>query len=144
MALFDHLSDQRVKGLCETLALGSHEQQSIVAYKRSHAAAGSALGKRGLRPSQVYTILSPFDDAVILMLRARYRAAALQKYTADYLSQYKEARTATSGEDLKTLGLAPGPGYQALLRAVLHARLDGIVRTAAQELAYVKKSISGR
>jgi hypothetical protein len=43
-----------------------------------------------------------------------------------------------TGEDLKKLGLQPGPRFKVLLDALRDAQLDKIVRTRDQALAFVK------
>jgi tRNA nucleotidyltransferase/poly(A) polymerase len=43
-----------------------------------------------------------------------------------------------TGEDLKQLGLSPGPQFKVLLDALRDAQLDKIVRTRDQALAFVK------
>jgi len=48
-------------------------------------------------------------------------------------------RIYTSGEHLRQFGLLPGPLYQRILRKVLNAKLNGLVKTKKEELTLVKK-----
>jgi len=47
-----------------------------------------------------------------------------------------------SGEDLKLLGLAPGPGYRGILEAVEEAQLEGRVTSRDQALQFVRLYVS--
>jgi len=44
-----------------------------------------------------------------------------------------------NGDDLKQLGLPPGPGYRRILEAVEEAQLDGRVTSKEQALQYVRQ-----
>ena len=44
-----------------------------------------------------------------------------------------------NGDDLKSLGLAPGPGYRQILDAVEEAQLEGSLTTREQALAFVRE-----
>jgi tRNA nucleotidyltransferase (CCA-adding enzyme) len=56
-----------------------------------------------------------------------------------YFTQLKSIRISIGGEDLKDLGLVPGPLYKAVLNDLLEARINGKVLTPENEIAYVKK-----
>jgi tRNA nucleotidyltransferase (CCA-adding enzyme) len=43
------------------------------------------------------------------------------------------------GEDLKRLGLKPGPQFNAILGRLLDARMNGHVKTESDELAFVHR-----
>jgi poly(A) polymerase len=49
-----------------------------------------------------------------------------------------------NGEDLKSLGLAPGPGFRQILDAVEEAQLEGSLATREQALAFVRKRFLAR
>ncbi|ACB85228.1 CBS domain-containing protein [Natranaerobius thermophilus] len=54
-----------------------------------------------------------------------------------YLEELIGAGVSITGEDLKTLGIKPGPVYKTALEEVRKARLDGLVTTPEEELEYV-------
>jgi tRNA nucleotidyltransferase (CCA-adding enzyme) len=43
--------------------------------------------------------------------------------------------TTVKGEDLKQLGLKPGPHFKTILDRLLDKRLDGVVTTKSEECA---------
>jgi tRNA nucleotidyltransferase (CCA-adding enzyme) len=70
---------------------------------------------------------------------ARVTRREAKKALSTFLSQLKHVTIATTGEDLKKLGLKPGKLYKKILNNLLDARLDGNVRNKREEIAYVKK-----
>lgn len=53
--------------------------------------------------------------------------------------EWRWVRPHTTGEDLKALGLPPGPRYKTLLDQLRVARIDGQVSTAEQERALLER-----
>jgi tRNA nucleotidyltransferase (CCA-adding enzyme) len=56
-----------------------------------------------------------------------------------HLTTLQKVRREIGGEDLKRLGLAPGPAYARILEQVLLAKIDGRARTRRQELALARR-----
>jgi tRNA nucleotidyltransferase (CCA-adding enzyme) len=56
-----------------------------------------------------------------------------------YFTQLKSTCLSIGGEELKALGLVPGPLYKTILGDLLEARINGKLLTREDELAYVKK-----
>ena len=48
---------------------------------------------------------------------------------------------AIGGEDLKKLGIKPGPPYKKILTKVLHKKIDGKLKKKKEEIDFVKKII---
>jgi tRNA nucleotidyltransferase (CCA-adding enzyme) len=49
-----------------------------------------------------------------------------------------------SGDDLKKLGIPPGPRYKKILAELLDAKLDGLVRNREEETAFVTMRGGGK
>jgi tRNA nucleotidyltransferase (CCA-adding enzyme) len=94
---------------------------------------------RDLAPSQVYRWLGDARLEVVLALMARLEAPALRKAIGDYLGQTRRTRPMLTGDDLRALGLRPGPIYRDVLSALLYARLDGEVQSRDDELRFVRR-----
>jgi tRNA nucleotidyltransferase (CCA-adding enzyme) len=60
---------------------------------------------------------------------------ALEKY----LMQWRHIKPKTTGNDLKKLGLEPGPRYQAVLKKLRNAWLDGEVKSIKEEKPLLEK-----
>jgi len=63
---------------------------------------------------------------------------------ADYLKTWRRVKPTVSGEDLKKLGIAPGPAYKRILSALRAAWLDGDVADAGEEKKFLKSLITSR
>jgi tRNA nucleotidyltransferase (CCA-adding enzyme) len=60
-----------------------------------------------------------------------------------YAKEWRHFRSHLDGNDLKKLGLQPGPDYRNILERLRSARLDGEVKNVAQEKALLKKILNG-
>jgi tRNA nucleotidyltransferase (CCA-adding enzyme) len=93
-----------------------------------------------LPPSRVYDLLSPLDIEAILLMMAKARQEPAKKYISLYLTHLRNVKVMLSGEDLKALGIPPGPRYREILAGLLDAKLDGLVRNREQEIAFIKRA----
>jgi tRNA nucleotidyltransferase/poly(A) polymerase len=99
--------------------------------------------KRATQPSHVYQVLKGQTRNAL-----RIRAALLsgrkgreRENILAYLNQYSHVRPQLTGQDLRALGIEPGPTYSELLNKLLAARLDGKVKSRADELNFVRAAI---
>ncbi|HVQ77671.1 MAG TPA: hypothetical protein VMT79_19285 [Candidatus Binatia bacterium] len=60
-----------------------------------------------------------------------------------FLAEGRAVRPALRGEDLLTLGVVPGPAMAAVIAALRDGRLDGRLRSAADERAFVREQRAG-
>ena len=96
------------------------------------------------RPSAVEKAVRPYADRPRILLAAR---AALGETEAGrlldrYQAEWRHIGTALDGNDLRALGLRPGPRYAELLDALLAARLDGEVEDEAGERALLDRLLA--
>src|SRR5574341_576436 len=91
-----------------------------------------------LPPSRVYDLLKPLDIETILLMMAKAKREIAKKYISLYLTHLRDQKITLTGDDLKALGIPPGPRYRKLLEEVLDAKLDGLVKNRGEELEFVK------
>jgi tRNA nucleotidyltransferase (CCA-adding enzyme) len=97
------------------------------------------LGQRGaLEPSEVYFFLRGLSVEVLLYLMAKSRNQEVKRLISLYITKLQSVRTAIGGNDLKGLGVKPGPRYRELLDAVLSAKLNGLAATREEELELLR------
>lgn len=94
---------------------------------------------RARRPSAIYRLLRPYPSRVLAVAWIATDRRRLQRRLLRYQSEWRLAETELSGNDLKALGLSPGPLFGRLLDALLDARLDGKVSTREDEEALLEK-----
>jgi tRNA nucleotidyltransferase (CCA-adding enzyme) len=90
------------------------------------------------RPSTIYRILRPYP-ARILAIAWLASSAGPRVRLLRFQTEYRGVETALTGEDLKALGLRPGPVFGRLLGALRDARLDGRVTTREEEEALLER-----
>ncbi len=139
-----------------TYRLAAHELESLIGRYRFRARHSRLLREvqrlrseviprladRGLRPHEVYRLLRPFSVTALHAIRLAEAAPQVQESVELYLHRLRFVRTALDGNDLRKLGLAPGPIYKRILGALLDARLDGEVRTRAEEEALLERLLT--
>jgi tRNA nucleotidyltransferase (CCA-adding enzyme) len=77
-------------------------------------------------------------------MMAKARKEPAKRYISLYLTRLRDVQVALTGDDLKKMGLPPGPRYKKILAGLLYAKLDGKVHTNEDEVAYVKRVIARR
>jgi tRNA nucleotidyltransferase (CCA-adding enzyme) len=93
--------------------------------------------------SKIYDLLSPLPNEVLLFLMAKTSQETGRKAISLYFTQLKSIRISIGGEELKALGLVPGPLYKQILGDLLESRINGKVLTREDEIAYVRKHFMG-
>ncbi|OAN47470.1 polynucleotide adenylyltransferase [Chloroflexus islandicus] len=85
-------------------------------------------------PSELDHILQPYSVATIAVLHYA-TDTPIPQLTARYLREWRFLRPPLNGDDLRELGVAPGPQLGRLLRDLRAAALDGLItdRIAAEQ-----------
>jgi tRNA nucleotidyltransferase (CCA-adding enzyme) len=96
----------------------------------------------GASPAAVAGRLRPFDPATLDLYRCR-APAPVAAVLARYLETWRHVRPLLTGDDLRALGIPPGPRYRAILGALRDARLDGRVQSRDDETALVRTLLAG-
>jgi tRNA nucleotidyltransferase (CCA-adding enzyme) len=142
MALMEVLPPRAVGETVKRLGMSARDAARI---KAGHAAANAVLrrlAKRPLpKPSDAYHALDGLADETLLFLMARAKPDSVKRQVSAYLTIYQRTRPLLTGDDLKSLGLKPGPLYKRILGRLLDARLDGNVKSEADERELVKKFV---
>ena len=97
----------------------------------------------GVRPSRVEKTVRPYEQRPRIQLAARavLGKSLPGKLLDRYRAEWRHVETVLDGNDLRETGLDPGPRYAVLLDRLLAARLDGRVKTEAEELALLERLI---
>lgn len=96
------------------------------------------LNNPNLAPSRVVELLERFDDAALAVFAIATDSALAQSYVDRYREEWRQIHAALNGNDLKALGLAPGPAFKEILTALRAQRLDGVLTTRKQAEAFVQ------
>ncbi len=139
MAMLESLDAAGAKKVAQKFALSRGEAKRILTYKGIETTFVAELSAGNIKPAHVYHLLEPLSYEVIIMLRAKYRNKNILRHTDAFFGSYNGMRIYISGNDLKRLGLKPGPRFEKILRKILDARLDGLAKTRDEEIALARK-----
>ncbi|MCX7661951.1 MAG: hypothetical protein N2Z79_04640 [Candidatus Omnitrophica bacterium] len=138
IGILDNLSSSNANSLIRFFPLKKEILRELFIYLRKKNDF-HFLGKRNISPYRIYSILNPLCLEAILFLKAKYIQKNFQKNLIDFLSSYRRVSLNISGEDLKNLGIKPGPKYRQILEFLLKNKLNGKIKTLQDELNLVRE-----
>ncbi len=141
-ALLNGLDADGAAAAAERLALGRGERKAVSAAKGARAAL-RIIDRADIAPSRIHRLLDPLPVETLVLLLAGARTPAGRKRITEFQRRRDTARPALNGEDLKKMGIPPGPVYREILYALRDARLDGKVKNRQEEIALAKR-IAGK
>ena len=140
MALMDGLSTSAVDAVLKRLALPNRQAGKVRMVKSGlgHALRGM-LKRLPLKPSEAYRLLAGLPDEGLILLAAKAGPKEVTRPLLAYLTIYQHVKPSLTGDDLKKMGLKPGPLYRKILDRLLDARLNGEVKSEADEREMANK-----
>jgi tRNA nucleotidyltransferase (CCA-adding enzyme) len=145
LGLLDRLKDTAVEETLERLAVPARIRERVLQARERYRGVLYVFYKEtDLPPSRVYDLLAPLDAEAILVVMAKARQDAAKKYISLYLTHLRNVKVMLTGDDLKALGIPPGPQYRKLLAELLDAKLDGVVRNREEEIEFAKNKSATR
>ena len=142
MALMDMIPEKAVEEALTRLAVRPRQAEAIRAGRSSADRILRRLASRpAAKPGETYRLLSGLPDETLLFLVARSKTDSMTRRLTAYVTTYRNVRPLVGGTDLKALGLKPGPRFKQILDRLLEARLNGEIKTKAEERALAKKLV---
>ena len=117
----------------------TREQIQIVMDVMTLVSKQGSLEEPGLTPSGIYDLLEDLAPDALQAFRLVCDSDLVDERVKIYLSDLRHAKTCLDGHQLKSLGVAPGPGMGRLLRELLKARLDERVSNREEEVSFVQQ-----
>lgn len=95
-------------------------------------------------PSRVEQVLRPFASQPRILLAARVALSGEPEaeLLEEYQQRWRHVETDLDGNDLREMGLEPGPQYGVLLDHLLAARLDGEVHNEEEERVLLEQLLA--
>ena len=91
------------------------------------------LDKTALKPSEIYYLLWEYEPLAIRVNDIASDSSMIHRHLQLFLTKLRHVRPSLNGEDLKRLGISAGPEMGKVLQSLHKAKLDGEVRTRAEE-----------
>lgn len=95
-----------------------------------------------IKNSVLYEKLTGFKTEPILYMMAATRQERVKRAISLFFTRLRQVQTALTGEDLKGMGLEPGPIYREILQKVLNQKLNGRLKTRDEELDFARNYVS--
>ncbi|MGH7407679.1 MAG: hypothetical protein ACREKF_06685, partial [Candidatus Methylomirabilales bacterium] len=92
-----------------------------------------------LTASRITRLLADAPLEAVLLLMARAPASRVERALSEYLTHYTRVRPLLTGNDLKALGIRPGPIYREILNSLRYARLDGRLTSREDEVQFLRR-----
>jgi tRNA nucleotidyltransferase (CCA-adding enzyme) len=142
MGLLELLPERAVKDVLKRFPLSEQESTKLKMTRVGcHNMIRRLASKRPLKPAEVYHLLSELSDETLLILMAKSKREAVKRQVSAFLTTYQHVKPILTGADLKAMGLKPGPQFKQILDQLLDARLNGAVKTEAEERQLVERTI---
>ncbi|OQY97053.1 MAG: hypothetical protein B6D41_04380 [Chloroflexi bacterium UTCFX4] len=129
------ISDARA--LSKRLKLSNDENEILEQVVKLHSLERQ-LNNPNLAPSRIVEWLEHFDDAALAVFAIATDLASARNYVDCYRAEWRQIHATLNGNDLKALGLEPGPVFKEILTALRAQRLDGVLTTRAQEESFAR------
>jgi len=91
------------------------------------------LDRPSLKPSEIYYLLREYEPLAIQVNAIASDSSMVHHHLQLFLTELRYVRTSLNGEELKRLGISAGPEMGQVLQVLHKAKLDGEVRTKADE-----------
>ena len=140
MALVDHLPQPDVRETLARLTFPRRQTQSMLWVTQEGVRLLRTLD-RTVRPAETFRALRNLPDETLVFLMAKTRSERGKQNISDHFTTYRRVRPILRGNDLKAMGFEPGPLYNRILERLLDARLNGEVKTEADERRLVSRLV---
>ena len=141
LALFAETSETKAKEAVERLRFNRRAAQAVgQAYEvRARMQNLQNNSSSRLPMSAIHHVLAGVSLEVIAYLLARAATRTEERRLLRYLEIRGEEHPLLTGEDLKNMGLKPGPHFRVILDLLRDARLDRKVKTREEEVLLVQQ-----
>ncbi|MBI4761359.1 MAG: CCA tRNA nucleotidyltransferase [Chloroflexota bacterium] len=129
------LSQEQVSALNDRLHFTADLLAALFAASKMYAVQLSFVG---LKPSQCVERLEAYPLAAVEAVGYAAKDPRVKECFDEYISKWRYIKPHINGDDLKALGVEPGPRYAILLRRLRNAWLDGEVKTKEEEKALLQ------
>jgi tRNA nucleotidyltransferase (CCA-adding enzyme) len=136
MALLAGLKDEDKLEAMRRLSV--HPKMEKAVLRNSHEARDALRTLPLDDPARVYAALHGISTEAVLFAMAYADDEQRKMQISRYLLELRRTKTILRGNDLKKMGIEPGPAYSEILRELLYEKLRGTLLSREDEERYVK------
>lgn len=139
MGLTAFLTDEEMAEICRRLEMSDPVRREMAQARVDLESISRAFRRIDpLKQSEVYRLLDDRSRESILFLMAHAETASIRQAVSTYFTAMLGVKAHLSGEDLKAMGLEPGPSFRKILDEVVDGQLDGEIENRQDALDYVR------
>ena len=147
LALCDGLRQNEFRDACHRLAVPERMAARLFDQRHQALRTLAAIKLRvkhapDVGNSEIYQWLNGLSLEVLLYLASRANSEQTRRFVSLYLTRLRDVVPLLRGNDLRALGLKPGPLFGRIRKRLLQARLDGEVVSRDDELALVTSLVT--
>lgn len=138
-ALVSELDAEAVTGILERYHFDREAKKTITGAIDVPDAAQTLATLPSLKPSDIDRTIGGYTSEQLTLLLACINHPEAELAVLDYLAGPVRMKADLTGEDLKKMGIKPGPVYSVILAELHRLRIDGIIQTRDAEIGTVKQ-----
>ena len=141
--LLYHLPEEELESFIARLNIAGEMARNLRQMVRLKAELPT-LSAPDLPRSGIYRLLKQYSPQAITTCALACDSSATRSRLELYLNDLRYVKLFLDGEDLKQMGVTPGPRLGRMLKALLEAKLDNKVSTKEEEEALVHHWLAGK
>jgi tRNA nucleotidyltransferase (CCA-adding enzyme) len=139
LALMSHAPTREVLNFCQRFEVPERYRQMIIREKVEVQKIHHFLRRKvPVVHSEIYRLLHLLTHEGLLHLMGLAKKKSQKKAVSLYVTELRHVKPELRGHDLKKMGYQPGPLYSRILNDLLDARLDGLIKSVADETEFVR------
>jgi tRNA nucleotidyltransferase (CCA-adding enzyme) len=141
LGLVDHMPLEEVVDLSKKLATSESIRRKLAqeVVKVREVTGRLSTGVRYMKKSQVCRQLEVLSEEGRLFIMAKTHSEEMRRAVSNYVTYAESLTPATTGADIKALGIKEGPVYGEILDALRDAKIDEGLAAKEDELAFVRR-----
>jgi len=140
LALMASLQAKELLEFCQRFEVPARYRQMLIQEKVETQKVAAVLRRAvPTENSAIYHLFENCRTEGLLLLMGLVRKKAAKKAISLYVTDLRQAKTALTGDNLKAMGYPVGPLYSEMLRVLLDAILDNVVRSRGEEEAFLRQ-----
>jgi tRNA nucleotidyltransferase (CCA-adding enzyme) len=141
--LIQHCDQQTTREICDRLELAPRYRKVLLKDRFTAESIRNRMERNLPKDdSSLHKQLAALSIEMILYMMVCARSLQVKRAISHYVTKLRHVTISVTGKDLMERGLKPGPVYRDIMQAVLNTKLNGLVQTREDELAFVENYLS--
>jgi tRNA nucleotidyltransferase (CCA-adding enzyme) len=141
LGMISGLDNQEADELADALLLSEKLRKRIREDREKIRRVLPQLANRtDFRPSELYNLLSGLSVESLLYMMSKLKNKESSRQVSFYLTQLRSIDIEVSGDDLKEMGLKPGPEFKKVFDTLRELKLNGKLKDKEAEMRYIRKN----